>query len=52
MKRSGYSAAQIEQVIQEVIEDVKQGNLELIDIVKIYAYCSYFSRKGVYMPTT
>ena len=34
-------------VITEVLEEVKQGNLELIDIVKIYAYFSYFSRKGL-----
>ena len=35
------------KVIKEVLEEVKQGDLELIDIVKIYAYFSYFSRKGL-----
>ena len=35
------------KVIEDVLEDVKQGNIELIDIVKIYAYFSYFSRKGL-----
>ena len=34
-------------VIEAVLEDVKQGNIELIDMVKIYAYFSYFSRKGL-----
>ena len=34
-------------VIQEIIEDLKQGNLKLIDIVKLYAYFSYFSKKGL-----
>ena len=34
-------------VIEDVIEDIKEGNIELIDIVKIYAYLSYFSRKNL-----
>ena len=34
-------------VIQEIIEDLKEGNLKLIDIVKLYAYFSYFSKKGL-----
>ena len=34
-------------VIEDIMQDVKEGNLELIDIVKIYAYFSYFSRKGL-----
>ncbi len=34
-------------VIQEVIEDVKEGKLTLIDTVKLFAYFSYFSRKGL-----
>ena len=34
-------------VINSALEDVKAGNLELIDIVKIYAYFSYFSKKGL-----
>ena len=32
-------------VISSIIEDVKEGSLELIDIVKIYAYFSYFAKK-------
>ena len=35
------------KVIFDIIEDVKQGNLQLIDTVKIYAYFSYFSKKGL-----
>ena len=35
------------KVISDIIEDVKQGNLRLIDTVKIYAYFSYFSKKGL-----
>lgn len=35
------------KVISDIIEDVKQGNLKLIDNVKIYAYFSYFSKKGL-----
>ncbi len=38
---------QFGQVIEEVYNDVKQGNLQLIDTVKIFAYFSYFSRKGL-----
>ena len=34
-------------VIEDIMKDIKEGNLELIDIVKIYAYFSYFSRKGL-----
>ena len=34
-------------VIEDIMRDIKEGNLELIDIVKIYAYFSYFSRKGL-----
>lgn len=34
-------------VIEDIMKDVKEGDLELIDIVKIYAYFSYFSRKGL-----
>ena len=34
-------------VINEVIETVKKGEIELIDLVKLYAYFSYFSRKGL-----
>lgn len=34
-------------VIQEVMDDVKEGKLTLIDTVKLFAYFSYFSRKGL-----
>ncbi len=36
-----------EGIIKSIIEEVKEGNIELIDIVKIYAYFSYFSRKNL-----
>lgn len=38
---------QFDGVIKEVIEDLKEGNIKLIDTVKLYAYFSYFSRKGL-----
>ena len=38
---------QFEGVIEEVIGDVQAGNLRTIDIVKLYAYFSYFSRKNL-----
>ena len=38
---------QFDTVIREVIHDVKEGNLNLIDTVKLFAYFSYFSRKGL-----
>ena len=38
---------EFEKVITDIIEDVKQGNLRLIDNVKIYAYFSYFSKKNL-----
>ena len=38
---------QFDSVIQEVLDDVKEGNITLIDTVKLYAYFSYFSRKGL-----
>ncbi len=38
---------QFDTVIREVIKDVKEGNLSLIDTVKLFAYFSYFSRKGL-----
>ena len=34
-------------VINEILENVKEGTLSLIDTVKIFAYFSYFSRKGL-----
>ena len=38
---------QFDNVIKEVLEQVKEGKLKLIDIVKLFAYFSYFSRKGL-----
>ncbi len=38
---------QFGKVIEEVYNDVKEGKLELIDTVKLFAYFSYFSRKGL-----
>lgn len=38
---------QFGSVIQEVMEDVKEGKLSLIDTVKLFAYFSYFSRKSL-----
>ena len=38
---------QFDNVIKEIIEDVKEGKIRLIDIVKLFAYFSYFSRKGL-----
>lgn len=38
---------EFDKVIKSVLEDIKEGSLELIDIVKIYAYFSYFSRRGL-----
>ena len=38
---------QFDNVIKEIIGNVKKGELPLIDIVKLFAYFSYFSRKGL-----
>ena len=38
---------QFVNIINEVIEDIKEGKINLIDSVKIFAYFSYFSRKGL-----
>ena len=38
---------EFDKVIVDILEDVKQGNLRLIDNVKIYAYFSYFSKKNL-----
>ena len=32
-------------VINEIIESIKRGEIEIVDLVKLYAYFSYFSRK-------
>lgn len=41
-------------IISEVIENVRNGDLKLIEIVKLFAYFSYFSRKKLidYDPQT
>ena len=39
------SDSQFPKVIEEVIGNVKKGDLKLIDLVKLFAYFSYFSRK-------
>lgn len=36
---------QFEGIIEEIIEDIKEGKIRLIDIVKIFAYFSYFVKK-------
>ncbi len=36
---------QFGKVIEEIVEDVITGKIRLIDIVKLYAYFSYFSKK-------
>ena len=38
---------QFNNVIMEIIDNIKSGEIELINIVKLYAYFSYFSRKGL-----
>lgn len=38
---------QFDTIIEEVMGDVKEGKLSLIDTVKLFAYFSYFSRKGL-----
>ena len=38
---------QFSSVIEEIIEDVKEGKIKIIDMVKLFAYFSYFSRKGL-----
>ena len=36
---------QFPNVIEEVLNDIKQGNLKLIEVLKLFAYFSYFSRR-------
>ncbi len=36
---------QFPEVIDEVIDNVKNGDLKLIELIKLYAYFSYFSRR-------
>lgn len=38
---------QFPRVIEEIVNDVKEGKLELIDIVKIFAYFSYFIKNNL-----
>ncbi len=41
------SEEQFPKVIEEVLEDVKGGKLKAIEIVKLYAYFSYFVENGL-----
>ena len=41
------SEEQFPKVIEEVLEDVKNGKLKAIEIVKLYAYFSYFIENGL-----
>ena len=41
------SDEQFPVIIEEVIENVKDGKLKLIEIVKLFGYYSYFSRRGL-----
>ncbi len=36
---------QFNDVIEDILEDVKEGTIPLMDMVKIFAYFSYFSRR-------
>ena len=48
------SDTQFPGVIEEVVENVKNGDLKLIELVKLFAYFSYFSRRKLInydMPT-
>ena len=38
---------QFQEVIEEVIEDVKAGKVQLLDTVKIFIYFTYFIQKGL-----
>ena len=38
---------QFDGVIEEVLEDVKEGRISPIEIVKIFAYFSYFSKRNL-----
>ncbi len=41
------SDEQFPGVINEVLEDVKNGKLQLIEIVKLFSYFSYFIKRGL-----
>ena len=38
---------QFPRVIEEALDDVKNGNVELINVVKLYAYFSYFVKRDL-----
>ena len=38
---------QFGKIVEEILEDVKKGDLELIDIVKLFEYFIYFSKSGL-----
>ena len=38
---------QFQEIIEEVIEDVKQGKVKLLDTVKLFIYFTYFIQKGL-----
>lgn len=38
---------QFDAIIEEILDDVKNGRISLIDIVKLFAYFSYFIKKGL-----
>lgn len=38
---------QFSGVVSEVLEDVKNGRIELINVVKLFAYFAHFVRKGL-----
>ena len=38
---------QFDNVVEEVLEDVKNGRLSLIDTMKLFSYFSYFIKKGL-----
>ena len=41
------SDEQFPSIIEEVLEDVKKGKLKLIEITKLFAYYSYFIKRGL-----
>ena len=41
------SDEQFPGIIEEVLEDVKKGKLKLIEITKLFAYYSYFIKRGL-----
>ena len=38
---------QFNDLIEEILEEIKKGEIELIDIVKIFAYFQYFAKRGL-----